>query len=144
MIAIRHAHPVLRRREFFLGRAVAGSEAKDIVWLKPDGTEMTSEEWHHQFARSLGVYVSGQTMTETDERGRLLKDDDFIILFNAHHEELPFVIPRIGSPDKWRVLIDSSVPENGEWTAYESGSNYPLRGRSLAMLIRPRRRSPAA
>ncbi|HLU76853.1 MAG TPA: glycogen debranching protein GlgX [Burkholderiales bacterium] len=141
MIAIRHAHPLLRRRDFFTGDATNGHTGKDIVWLKPDGTEMTSEEWHQQFARCLGVYLSGQSMTETDERGRLLEDDDFIILFNAHHEELPFVIPHFEAPSRWRVLIDSSQPDSGEWTAFESGAQYPLHGRSLALLIRPRRRS---
>ncbi|MFO7189818.1 MAG: glycogen debranching protein GlgX, partial [Pseudomonadota bacterium] len=34
LIALRRAHPVFRRREFFQGRPVQGG-AKDIVWLKP-------------------------------------------------------------------------------------------------------------
>src|SRR5690606_40713218 len=99
--------------------------SSDVCSSDLDGTEMTSEEWHQQFARCLGVYLSGQSMTETDERGRLLEDDDFIILFNAHHEELPFVIPHFEAPSRWRVLIDSSQPDSGEWTAFESGAQYP-------------------
>ncbi len=134
LIALRRAHPVFRRREFFQGRPIQGG-AKDIVWLKPDGTEMSDEEWHHEFARCLGVYVSGQAMTETDERGRVLKDDDFVLLFNAHHEDLPFVLPQYGETPRWRVLIDSSRPDNGAEGEYAGGERYPLRARSLALLV---------
>jgi glycogen operon protein len=140
VIAIRRAHPVFRRREFFQGRALHDSGGRDIVWLKPDGTEMTDKEWQQQFARCLGVYLSGQFMTETDGRGRTLKDDDFIVLFNAHHEELPFVLPHFGERQKWRMLVDSSVPGNNDGAVYEGGAQYPLRARSLALLIQPRRR----
>jgi hypothetical protein len=40
------------RRSFFQGRATKGAGIKDIVWLKPDGQEMTDQEWNQQFARS--------------------------------------------------------------------------------------------
>ena len=72
LIALRREHPVFRRRNFFQGRPLRGSEVKDIVWLKPDGTEMTDEEWDEHFARCLGVYLSGEALTETDRRGRRL------------------------------------------------------------------------
>ena len=40
LIALRQQHPVFRRRRFFQGRQIHGSEIKDIVWLRPDGNEM--------------------------------------------------------------------------------------------------------
>ncbi|TRZ94688.1 MAG: glycogen debranching enzyme GlgX, partial [Rhodocyclaceae bacterium] len=39
VIALRRAHPVFRRRNFFQGRAIRGSGSKDMHWLKPDGNE---------------------------------------------------------------------------------------------------------
>ena len=70
MIALRRDHPVFRRRHFFQGRSVRGSGEKDIAWLKPDGTEMSDEEWNNDFARCLGVFLGGEALQEVDERGR--------------------------------------------------------------------------
>src|SRR3954447_5447762 len=36
VIRMRREHPVLRRRHFFQGRPLRGSEVKDVAWLKPD------------------------------------------------------------------------------------------------------------
>jgi isoamylase len=44
--ALRREHPVFRRRHFFQGRRIRGSELEDITWLRPDGEEMTEEEWN--------------------------------------------------------------------------------------------------
>ncbi len=66
MIALRREHPIFRRRDFFTGEAAGGSATKDIVWLKPDGVEMTPEEWDKDFARCLGVYLAGDALAETD------------------------------------------------------------------------------
>ena len=43
LIALRRAHPVLRRRRWFQGRPVRGSV--DLGWSKPDGTEMSDDDW---------------------------------------------------------------------------------------------------
>jgi glycogen operon protein len=44
-VQIRREHPALRRKKFFQGRAIRGSEVHDIAWLQPDGQEMTDAEW---------------------------------------------------------------------------------------------------
>jgi glycogen operon protein len=97
LIALRRSHAVFRRRNFFQGRPLRGRDVKDIVWLRPDGEEMTDEEWDQHFARSLGVYVAGEGLTEIDGRGRLIVDDNFLLLFNAHHETLTFTLPALGA-----------------------------------------------
>jgi isoamylase len=136
VIALRRAHPVFRRRDFFEGRPIHGREAKDIAWLKPDGTEMTDHEWQHDFARCLGVYLSGASLTACDARGRPLRDDDFLILFSAHHEALEFRLPPTSDGTKWFPLLDTSredgVPEH---RAVEPGTLYPLKSRSLVLLL---------
>ena len=32
---------------------------------------------------------------DNDERGHRIRDDNFILLFNAHHEDIPFILPRM-------------------------------------------------
>ncbi|MGH6630036.1 MAG: glycogen debranching protein GlgX, partial [Burkholderiales bacterium] len=41
LIRLFHEHPVLRRRKFFQGRRIRGSEIRDLVWFRADGQEMT-------------------------------------------------------------------------------------------------------
>ena len=132
VMALRHAHPVFRRKHFFQGRPVRGA-GKDIAWLKPDGTEMAEQEWEHDFARCLGVYLGGDALDEIDERGRAVVDDSFIVLFNAHHDPIPFVLPGMGK-GAWQRLFDTTDTE-GNWPVdvHNAGATYPLTGRSLAL-----------
>ncbi len=72
MVHLRRTHPVFRRRHFFQGRPLHGKEAKDIVWLKPDGSEMTTEEWSQDFARG-GKRADGSRRSRTAGRRRRLR-----------------------------------------------------------------------
>ena len=38
----------------------------DIVWLSPDGGEMTREEWHLPFARCVGARFPSASASEPD------------------------------------------------------------------------------
>jgi isoamylase len=135
MIATRRAHPIFRQRAFFRGEPVGEGKEKDIVWLKPDGTEMTAQEWDESFARCLGVYLSGDALRETDRRGRPVHDASFIVLFNAHHDTIGFRLPAFDGHATWFTQIDTASETGRPQTAeIESGEEYPLQGRSLALL----------
>jgi glycogen operon protein len=135
VIRLRRDHPIFRRRHFFEGRPIHGSGIKDIMWLKPDGTEMSDEEWRHEHARSLGVLLSGDGFTEIDGRGRLLRDHTFLLLFNSHHEEIAFTLPNHAAGLRWLMVMDTTF-EHGltRGGVSEGAGTYPLRGRSLALL----------
>ena len=136
LIALRHDHPAFRRRNFFQGRKIKGAEIKDIVWLRPDGQEMTDEEWNQEFARCLGVSLSGEAVDEVDERGQRIRDENFILLMNAHHEEIPFMLPASPPESGWIALIDTSCQTTRRADAYYLGGvGYPLQARSLALLV---------
>jgi glycogen operon protein len=142
VIRLRREHPILRRRHFFQGRPLRGSEVKDVVWLKPDGLEMTEQEWEQDFARCLGVYLAGEGLLETDERGKPIVDNDFLVLFNAHHERIDFTLPLLAPDSRWLVVLDTTIDEGlSRDGAYEPQSIYPLQGRSLALLQRQRSQS---
>ncbi len=78
LIRLFHQHPVLRRRKFFQGRPVRGAEIKDISWFRPDGQEMTDNDWRNEQARSLAVRLAGDAIDEVDERGRRVTDDTLL------------------------------------------------------------------
>ncbi len=134
VIRIKQNHKVFRRRSFFQGRRIRGGDVKDVMWLKPDATEMNDEEWHQSFARCLGLFLAGEGLDEFDEKGRMIGDVDFLWLLNAHHEEILFSLPKYRVLG-WQVEIDTSYtgPTRDLGAIITSGS-YPLQGRSLVLL----------
>ena len=53
-------HPVFQRRKFFQGRALRGSDIKDISFLEPSGAEMSDEAWNGGF---VGRWACGWRAT---------------------------------------------------------------------------------
>ncbi|MES2229361.1 MAG: glycogen debranching protein GlgX [Pseudomonadota bacterium] len=143
LTALRAAHPVFRRRDFFQGRPLHGSTVRDIVWLQPDGTEMTEQEWGQDHARALAVYLSGDGLNEDDGRGRPVLDDSFLLLFNADANEVRFVIPPGLAPGPGLLLLDTSVDTARDDAPFDPAQAYALTGRSLA-LVRFERKGKAA
>jgi glycogen operon protein len=136
LIAVRRAHPVFRRRDFFQGRPLLGGEIKDIHWFQPDGVEMTSEAWERDQARALAVYLAGEALPETDRRGRPVVDDSFLLLFNANHLPQDFLLPFAEERSRWLLLIDTSYKDGLlEDGAFDAGGTLRLEGRSLALLL---------
>jgi hypothetical protein len=101
LIALRRSHPVLRRRRFFLGRPIHGQGIGDIVWFRPDGEEMTEDDWNTGFAKSFAVFLNGDALHDLDERNERTVDDDFLLLFNPHYETVEFRIPPSLPGDSW-------------------------------------------
>ena len=111
-IGLRKAHPILRRRRFFAGDAKHGglSELGDILWLKPDASEMDEADWNSGFARSLIVFSSGDAMPELDRRwSERITDDHFLLLFNAHTELIRFTLPPAAYGQNWLVRLDTAT-----------------------------------
>ncbi|GAB4211279.1 MAG: hypothetical protein OHK0022_45630 [Roseiflexaceae bacterium] len=135
LIALRKAHPVLRRRSFFQGRRIQGEDVADIEWYRPDGAKMVDEEWSNGYVRCLGLLLNGQLMDERDMLGRPVSDDVLLLLLNAHHEPIPFVLP--GAPDgpTWEVLLDTAAVPAGEGLA--PGNTLAVDGRALVLLRQP-------
>jgi glycogen operon protein len=135
LIALRNLHPVFRRRNFFQGRSIKGEGVKDILWLRPDGREMTDEEWGQESARNLGVFLSGEGLEEQDDRAQPIRDQNFLLLMNAHHEPVPFLLPAVAEGAVWIVLIDTSLASvDSPGTLYLDGASYSLQARSLVLL----------
>jgi glycogen operon protein len=135
LIRLRSEHPIFRRRDFFKGVPVGDQGRKDVAWLMPDGHEMTPEEWDKDFARCLGMWLNGDWLPETDQRGRALRDASFLVLFNAHHDLIEFKLPDPGGCGAWHGEIDTST-DTGDVPPEHAApqGTYPLQGRSLVVL----------
>jgi glycogen operon protein len=138
LAALRKDHPAFRRVTFFHGRPNRAAGIKDIVWLTPEGNEMTDSEWSHDFARTLGMFMAGNAIAEDDARGRPIVDDDFILLLSSHNDVVPFMIPSLPNASTWTVVVDTSYSDFRavDHRRYLSGTRFPLQAQSLALLKR--------
>jgi glycogen operon protein len=132
---LRREHPSFRRRKFFRGRPIRGSEAKDVTWLRADGHEMTDQEWNSGFIRCFGMCLGGDAMEEWDDQGRQISDDTFLILMNADGGSIGFTLPDCGGTEAWEVTLDTSEPELREGERrLRVGASLMMEGRSMIVL----------
>ena len=140
VIRLFNQHPVLRRRHFFQGRRIRGSEVKDLAWFRPDGKEMTDEDWNNSESRCFGLRLAGDAIEELDDRGNRIVDDTLLILLNAYHEAIPFTLPAHRRKVRWEVVMDTNDPQTSK-TAHQymrGGDSYDLKPRSLVLLRLPK------
>lgn len=135
---LRHDHPVFRRRRFFQGRPAPGAseDLRDIEWLTPVGEDMTSEDWQTGYAKSVAVFLNGDALSEPDSRGQPIRDESFLLLFNAHSAGLRFTLPGERYADTWAIAIDTANPVVEERAPLKAGGQIDVDSRSLLVLRR--------
>ncbi|GGT65494.1 glycogen debranching protein GlgX [Actinomadura citrea] len=132
---LRHDHPVFRRRRFFTG--TGRGAAADIAWLTPAGESMTDQDWNVGFAKSLGVFLNGDAITEPDPRGRRVRDDSFLLLVNAGSEPVEFTLPGAEYGERWEFALDTAEPGAvGDRPRLKARDVVPVGDRALLVLRR--------
>lgn len=131
LVRLRRDHPALRRQKFFVGRPIRGGEIHDILWLRHDGQPMSDEDWLNPHTRSLGVFLAGNGLDETDRYGQAVHDDHLLLLLSAWGGDLEFTIPDLPGCAEWELLLDTSDDHaRGIWKA---GERTLLAGPSLKL-----------
>ncbi|MBO0815818.1 MAG: glycogen debranching protein GlgX [Actinobacteria bacterium] len=140
LVGLRRDHPVFRRRRYLRGRPVRGTgdQLGDVVWFTPGGEQMTEQDWDAGFAQSLTVFLNGGAITEADRRGQPIRDDSFLLLFNASPRELEFTLPPARYGEMWETMLDTARPaerfEDG--TVVKAAGLVPVGERSVQVLHR--------
>ncbi|MGI9023090.1 MAG: Rho termination factor N-terminal domain-containing protein, partial [Acidimicrobiales bacterium] len=133
LIDLRRHHPVFRRRRFFQGESLHSRGAIDLAWFRPDGAEMTDEDW--EVGDAIAVFLNGEAIPEVDERGEPIVDDVFVFLFNAHHDALDFTLPPERYGEAWVKVLDTADSFD-EGSQAKAGEVVLVEGRSLVLLRR--------
>jgi glycogen operon protein len=108
LIEIFKSNPVLRRRSFFTGRPIPGEMVKDLTWVRPDGAEMTTDDWNDSRNHAIGMLVNGEATDEVDERGRPLRGQTVLLITNAGARSRYFVLPKVDGLGRWEALVDTA------------------------------------
>jgi len=131
VLYLRRMHSAFRQRYFFDGKPLHAGGPKDLAWLAPDGREIAEGAWHDPDARTLGMFLAGESHGLDDE-GRPIRDQSFLVLLHAGTRAIPFTLP--GSPygRAYRLIIDTSTGQADEsWEELSAGHIVPLPARSL-------------
>ena len=81
------------------------------------------------------VFLNGEALNDFDPDGTRVRDAAFLLMFNAHHESIPFVLPSPASGARWLTVMDTA--HQGGLTrggAFEPGGTYTLQGRSFVLM----------
>jgi glycogen operon protein len=138
LIRLRKQHPTFRRRRWFQGQPIKGIGLEDIAWFLPEGIEMPDENWNHDFAKSLGVFLNGKGIRSVGPKGENIVDDNFYVIFNAHYEPLNYILPPKKYGAKWIKILDTSedcISDDG--TIYKAGEPVKVSDRSVMVLKQP-------
>ncbi|MFF4601366.1 glycogen debranching protein GlgX [Streptomyces sp. NPDC001339] len=135
LIALRRAHPVLRRRAFFSGRPHGQGGLRDLAWFTADGTEMTERDWYTPGA-TLGMYLSGNDIAQRDARGIRIVDDSFLAILHAGAEPGAYTLPGPPWASSYELLVDTSREDQRTppGTRHTAGADIPLPARSVLLL----------
>jgi isoamylase len=136
VIELQKKHPVFRRKKFFQGRKLRGSEVRDLTWLNPNAREMSDAEWDSGWVRALAVRFGGDALAEVDDNGDILEDDTLLLMMNAHTEAVTFKLPGQRGII-WDVLVDTAAPTGRSDARHEAGSVVRVSDRGLMLLRRP-------
>ncbi|MBC7162620.1 glycogen debranching protein GlgX [Immundisolibacter sp.] len=137
LIDLRRRHIVFRRARFFEGRAIPGTDVKDIVWLNTDGTEKDAADWAGRDPHRLAFVLSGDAgHHHLTAAGEPEPDETFLVLMNAAGEPAGFCLPPHAAVQAWRPVLDTAQADPfGGGPALAAGSIYTLEAHALAVLV---------
>jgi glycogen operon protein len=81
------------------------------------------------------MLLSGDTIDVQNFEGEPIRDNTFLLLINAHHEPLQFVLP--GQKNvKWELELDTAAPEGflEKPTTHVSGDELEIKNRATMLL----------
>jgi isoamylase len=130
LIRFRRDHPSFRRTSFFHGR---GTSLPDVWWMRPDGRRMTGRDWDDGGARAIGVFLNGNETGSTTQHGEPVRDDSFLLLFNAHYEDVAFRLPARRFATRWALELSTGRADHDRLVP---GAEVVVEQRSLVVLRR--------
>ena len=130
LVKLRCKHPNLRRHKFFQDRTVKGSVVHDIAWFGTDGNQFPEADWNSGWKNSMAFLLNGKTLGITDDEGKAITDDSFLIMVNAFCEGVEFTLPKAPAETPWIQVLDTQNIDD-PFAEQEFGAKVIVGGRSM-------------
>ena len=69
-----------RIAKFAGARMAPCARGEGCVWFNPDGNEVSDEAWNADWTRAIALLLNGCTLQVSDEDGKWIIDDSFLLL----------------------------------------------------------------
>jgi glycogen debranching enzyme GlgX len=132
-LRLRREHPALRQRHWFEGRPTIEGGRKDLMWVHPEGREMTGGDWADNELSVVGMLVTGSPLRSPGPRGEQQWDSSFLIWLNAEADPVKVTMPTDDSVRDGEVVI-STCPEHPPGTGVSPGESMTLDGRTVVVV----------
>ena len=131
--ALRKKHPIFTDLSLYTGQENPQNGIKDITWLRPDSSEMTTAEWQQPYNKT-GAYMLNGAATKTRPQ-----DDDFLIMVSGdNYHTIEYTLPKPPSGGNWQLLLDTSAPPSSEKKEFKGGDKYLLKPYSYVIFTKKR------
>ncbi len=130
-ISLRMRYSTLRRREYQSGSVIRGTNKKDVMWVKSDGSEMRYDQWADPNLGAIGVLLAHTEMDLTDTPSAKQAADDLMIIYNPKSNVIEFSLPA-----KWKsqeILIDSIPEHHGTFPIPVGSKKISIEGGSVTV-----------
>jgi glycogen operon protein len=136
LIQLRREHIVLRRKHYFIGQTIPGTDSTDIVWLNPDGTPRRSSDWSTGDEGFLGFMISGEAGAyHLTTSGEHAQDVTLLVAMNANAESNQLWLPPCRESTHWDWLVDTDHADGLGEGRHPCGSTLHIAGHSLVVLV---------
>ncbi len=138
LVDIRKSYPILRRRRFFEGRPERPRGMKDLSWLRPDGEEMTEDDWSDSSLRTLALRMSGDAMDEPDARGQRILTRSLLLVLHAGTDAIRFRFPAVArspSSPPWNVVLNTEHADGMSTDTHMRDEEIDLPGRTVLVCV---------
>jgi isoamylase len=128
---LRARYPILRRSRFLSAKVNEAIGLKEITWVNAVGEEMEDGQWSDARMQCFGMLLDGRAQPSGIRQRGI--DATLLLILNAHHDLVNFVLPGHAGDERWRLLIDTNVETKLAKTAFRKGDAYGVTGRSLLL-----------
>jgi isoamylase len=132
LIKVMRDNPILRRRAYFTGEPHPGMQTKDVTWIRPDGSEMTEQDWADPELHTIGMLLLGMATDEVDIRGRSYAGDSLLLMLNAGTRSRSYTLPRMELAGQWEEVLNTAQP--GPWSRIVRTDAVSLNAHSTLLL----------
>lgn len=131
VIAFRHAHPILRNRDFFRHSDYLGKGLPDMSF---HGTQPWQPDWSSSNSHTLAFMLCGDYAKDGH-------DDHIYVAMNMYWDSVWFSLPTLPDEMQWYVAANTGVPapedswEPGSEPLLSDQSNFLMGSRSVIILV---------